>query len=235
MKNVLLTGSHGYIGTNLRDLYGKEYNFVNVDKKVNVRVENCNDFENIDFIVHLAAISGIQNCEDNKQQAVIDNISATLHLMKAAYAFNIPMLFASSQGAKTPNNTYSFSKYIGEVEAERYGKKYTTIKPLRFANIYGGKQYLQTKTSVVSKFLNAYKNKENLVVHGDGSQIRDFIHVNEICKIICGMIEKGDGLECSPIDVGTGIGRSVKELSDMIDSENVVYAEGVRSVGVQSM
>lgn len=231
--NMLLTGSKGYIATNLKYLYKKSYNFIEVDKQIIKKAEDVLEFENVDYIVHLAAISGLAACNEDPDQTFIDNISSTMHLMKAAHAFDIPMVFLSSQAAKEPlSSLYATTKRIGEVEGERLNIQGAKIKMLRCSNIYGGKDYLRMKSSVVSKFLNAYKNNEPLVIHGDGSQVRDFIHVEEVIRCINLCLGFKDIDIPHPIDVGMGYGRKVGDVAKLI-SNNIEYQED-RGVGTSS-
>lgn len=231
MKTVLLTGSEGYIGKNFQELYRDSYKFICLDKKLDKKVEDFNEFDqHIDYIIHLAGISGLSKCEENLDQTFIDNVSGTIHLMKAAWAFNIPMIFTSSQATKDPKSSlYATTKRIGEVEAERYNKQYGNIKVLRLSNVYGGKYYLKYKDSVISKFVNAKMKKKHLIVHGDGLQTRDLIHVHEVCRCIEMCLNDTPLLE--PVDVGTGIERSIKEVAEKI-SDKITYEEG--NVGTSS-
>lgn len=224
-KNVLLTGSEGYIGKNFQDLYESKYNIDTVDYKLNRKAQDILDFDKVDYIVHLAAVSGIKACNDNPDKAIIDNVSSTLHLMKASWAFNIPMVFTSSQAAKNPlSSYYAYTKRIGEIEADRYNQQYGNIKVLRLSNVYGGNYYLKYKSSVVSKFINAKMKDNPLIVHGDGSQTRDFIHVFEICRCIDMCLN--DIKIPEPIDIGSGIERSVKDVAEMI-SYRIEYDDKV--------
>lgn len=225
-KNILLTGSEGYIGKNLKRIFKKNYNFINVDKKTGDRAENILDFEGIDYIIHLASLPGVKDCQENPDQAFIDNVSSTVHLIKASWAFNIPMIFTSSQAAKDPlSSLYATTKRAGEVEAERYNNQYGNIKILRLSNVYGGTYYIRTKNSVISKFINAEKRKENLVINGDGSQTRDLVHVDEVCR--CINLALNEVKISYPIDVGTGISRSIQEVADMISKNQKYNPEGI--------
>jgi len=58
-----------------------------------------------------------------------------------------------------------------------YGLK-TVIS--RFSNVYG--RYCLHKESVIVKFIKDGISKGELTVYGDGSQSRDFIHVDDLCK-----------------------------------------------------
>jgi UDP-glucose 4-epimerase len=225
MKTILLTGSSGYIATNFIELYKDKYDIIPADKKVGIDVLGLHHFTHYDHIIHLAAISGIQKCEQDIGQTIDDNVISTMQLVNNLN--DVPITFASSQAAKDPKNTYAFTKRTGEKYIERYAKNYSI---LRFSNVYGGKDYLKMKTSVVAKFLNAHLNNNSLVVNGDGSQERDFIHVNDICRAIDKTIETPIN---TIVDVGTGKGTSVKQLAEMI-SNNVIHHGGYNDIGVES-
>ena len=221
MKTILLTGSEGYVATNFYNTYKNQFNFIKVDRKKSFEVLEFQDFDKVDYIIHLAAISGIANCELDRKQTIYDNVTSTLHLIRKSKEYNIPMVFASSQGAKEPDNLYSITKKICEIESILYNNEYDTdIKILRFANIYGGIGYLETKTSVVSKFINATKNNQSLIIDGDGNQIRDFIHVDDICTCIYKSLDIKIPF---PIDVGTGYGTSVSLLANMMNNDKIIY------------
>jgi len=102
------------------------------------------------------------------------------------------------------------TKYIGEREAIRLNNKGANIKSLRFANVYGGINYFNNKSSVVARF---YED-DPLVINGDGLQTRDFIHVEDVCRCIWMALECEDIISV-PMGVGTGINTSVLDLAKM--------------------
>lgn len=220
MKTVLLTGSSGYIGTNFIELYREKYNIITMDKKEGYNVLNAtpHNFYTVNHVVHLAAISGIKQCESDLDETYENNIFSTVRIVNNLRG--TPITFASSQAAKDPNNTYACTKRISENYIKTNADKYSI---LRFANVYGGLNYLTTKTSVVAKFINARTNKEPLIVNGDGSQERDFIHVYDVCKAIDCSIETSIN---DTVDIGTGIGTTINDLANMI-SRNIVYRDGI--------
>lgn len=225
MKTILLTGSSGYIGTNFKELYSDKYTIVPIDKKIGINVLSLRHIIQVDHIVHLAAISGINKCEQDIELTIEDNILSTLQLVNNS----IPITFASSQAAKQPKNTYAFTKRVGEKYIKQYSDQYSI---LRFANVYGGKDYLTMKTSVVANFVNHHLNDRSLIVNGDGSQERDFIHVNDVCKAIDRSIQLPIN---DTVDIGTGKGTSIKKLAEMI-SDNIIYHDILNDavVGVES-
>jgi nucleoside-diphosphate-sugar epimerase len=213
---ILLTGSEGYIGTNFNNLY-QDLDITNCDIKLNYDILDIQRL-NVDCIIHLAAISGIKNCEDDYDLTIRNNILTTLHLLR----FGIPIVFASSQAAKNPTNTYSLTKRISETIIMCSNIPYTI---LRFANVYGGKKYYDYKTSVMSKFFNSLKNKEPITVHGDGKQTRDLIHVNDVCDAIY-LATKNPVY--NPVDIGTGKETKIRDLAYMI-SDDVEFIKNIDS------
>ena len=231
-QHILITGSHGYIGKNMKNFLQHEsvVSSFGVDKKKGTYTEEVTDVSNYDGIIHLSAISGIAECESNRPQAYIDNILATINIMNAAYNQNVPLVFASSQAAKCPmNNFYAASKYIGECEAQRLNAKGANIKILRFANVFGGVGW-ENKTNVVARFRQAKESREPLTLNGDGGQKRDFICVRDICNAIWLALTCEETYSI-PIDIGTGKSHSIKEVAEMFNHP-IEYNKDSKLVGV---
>jgi len=227
---ILLTGSCGYIGNNFYELYNGVYDIIKIDKKINKDVCDIvsTDLLGIDHIVHLAAMSGIKPCEDDKEQAIKDNVLSVDVISTVSSMFGIPVTFASSQAAKDGSNTYSLTKMIGE---HMLNKHCDNVTILRFSNVYGGKNYLNTKTSVVANFINAYKNIEPLCINGTGEQIRDFIHVFDVCNAIHLSIKR-KSKKNQVFDIGTGKGTRIVDLAKMI-SKYIHFNESDDMIGVE--
>ncbi len=195
---------------------------------------------NTDYIVHLAAESGIDVSVNEPYKSFKTNILGAFNYLDAARIGNVKgFIFASSSAVfgdtkppyredlnRKPISPYGSSKLAIESYCETYSQSFglnTTI--LRFSNAYG--PYSQHKNSVISKFIkNIFKNRE-LEIYGDGNQTRDFIYVDEICSAIYLSIKKS--LDCKIYHVSTGKETSMKillsELSKLFDKEisNIVY------------
>ena len=68
-----------------------------------------------------------------------------------------------------------------ELSAEILGKKGLRFMGLRYFNVYGIGQ-TSAYAGVITKFLRQLKAKEPPIVFGSGSQIRDFVHVNDVAE-----------------------------------------------------
>src|SRR5688572_1001488 len=86
---------------------------------------------------------------------------------------------------------------------------------MRYMNIYGPRMdYHGTYVSVIMKVLDRIFAGERPIIFGDGSQVYDFIHVEDVARAnVLGM-----KAECADenFNVGMGIGTSIKELVDIL-------------------
>jgi UDP-glucose 4-epimerase len=79
--------------------------------------------------------------------------------------------------------------------------------------------------------LTAYKADKPFIVDGEGEQKRDFIHVEDVCRVILMALKKP--YTFTHVDIGTGIGTSILDLIKMFPEHPVRYSNE-RTVGVDS-
>jgi UDP-glucose 4-epimerase len=88
---------------------------------------------------------------------------------------------------------------------------------LRISNPYGGHFNHYFTSGFVNTVLSKIKNKSILSIWGDGLQVRDFIHILDVCEYIRRTIEiKGFNL----MNIGTGIGYSLIDTFELISKVN---------------
>jgi UDP-glucose 4-epimerase len=261
IKNVLITGVAGFIGSNLLDYLLERTdwqidgldnfstgNKKNIEKQLgNKRFlfiqKNCSEvssLKNYDCVFHLAALPRIQPSFEYVNQHIHANLNEAVHLLELMIRENhYPKFVYSGSSAiygtpltiPTPEtervdclSPYAFQKY--EVEkylellATRYPLNYVT---LRYFNPYGPRSYnpenkFNAYSSVVGIFLHRHKQGEKLLVTGDGSQKRDFIHVYDLAKANYLAAVHPEKLNTA-FNVGNGNTLSVLELAKMISNE----------------
>jgi len=130
---VLITGSTGKLGKELIKLFPQalapKRNEMTITKK-----EDVYKFirtHKPDVIIHLAALTGIRECETNKELAWKTNVEGTNYLISAANDFvrncyfvymSTPCVFSGQEGNYVedsipyPKNFYSLTKLLGEIE-----------------------------------------------------------------------------------------------------------------------
>lgn len=231
-KHILITGGAGYIALNLLDyLHHKNITVSNhVDKIWENSAENIRNVLEYDVVIHLAAMSNIFDCMNDLDGSIRDNILSAFNIFELAKNQGIPVIFSSSQAAKMPEeNLYAMQKRIIEVAATRLNELGADIKILRLTNVYGGINFLKNK-SVVANFINAKRKNKDVIINGNGEQIRDFIHVRDVCNAIYKCIEYNTKIP-KPMDIGTGIGTSIYELAKMTKNK-FVFDKHSKMIGV---
>lgn len=145
-----------------------------------------------EFVFHYAAVVGVKRTTDNPVMVLrdIDGIRNVLDLSKNTGVKRV--FFSSSsevygepveipQNEKTtPLNSklpYAIVKNLGEAFLRSYQKEYgLDYTVFRFFNTYGPKQ---SKDFVVSKFIRAALNGEDITIYGDGRQTRTFCYIDD--------------------------------------------------------
>lgn len=239
-KYYLVVGGNGYIGQNLcskvwtKNGMGVEFLVCDKDTILPKAEElTINHMRRFDGVINLAALSGISACEQNPEIAVVDNVLAAGNVFRLATELKIPVVFTSSQAAKTPDTSiYANMKWACESLAHFYNGQGGKIYIVRLANVYGGNNYLEKKNTCVKQFITRYKNDESFIIHGDGRQVRDFVHVWDVCMAIYKIMTDMPTYPY-PIDIGTGKGTSILDLKNMFPP-NILEFTGSRSAGAKS-
>lgn len=220
MFNVLLVGSDGYIGQNLLCSLSciRNLEVICVDK--NNTTSYCDydyisdvTLKDINACIFLAAMSGIKQCNDKPDDAITENVLKPIEFFSKLEKHNIFTVFSSSQAAKNPSSSlYAYSKRI--LEQKLLSQKNENVV-LRFSNVFGGKNYLNKKDSVIAKFINDANKKGEITVNGDGDQIRNFVHVDQICSVIINFLfmkNIPEKWQKKPLDVG---GKEIIKINEI--------------------
>lgn len=208
-EQILITGGSGLIGTYLTKelLKHKKYQIIIVDKlKPSIKGIKFvkSNFSNTkimlpllkkaDYLFHLAAMVGVDNCRLNPKEVIKVNLTDTKKLIDWCVKLKIKkIVFASSSeiygnSKKLPfrekNRPFPISVYAKcKVSIERYLKKVQEkssmkVGIVRFFNVYGPGQ----KDMVIPLFVDAASYSKPLTVLGNGNQTRTFMYVSDAVK-----------------------------------------------------
>lgn len=231
MKKVLITGSSGYIGQHLVKLLKKDdYEVFGLDKSARfndylapnhfIKLDIAENFVKwpttvFDTVVHLAALVKVNESVKKPISYYDTNINGTVNVLQEVFFKNF--VFASTGTAANPINPYALSKRCAEDVVERYCiENSKTFTSFRFYNVIGSDGIAPTNPDGLMS--NLIKAKETGVfnLYGgdyntpDGTPIRDYVHVNEICESIKMAIETpANKLE----NLGHGKGHSVLQMA----------------------
>jgi UDP-glucose 4-epimerase len=155
-------------------------------------------------VVHLAAQAGVPTSVADPLADCELNVRGTVHALLAARDAGVSgFVFASSSAplgeitppaheglVPRPTSPYGASKLAGEAYCAAFAGSYgLPTVALRFSNVYG--PYSYHKGSVVAAFCKRALAGEPLVVYGDGSQTRDFVFVEDLCRGIAAAVTSG--------------------------------------------
>ncbi len=208
-KGILITGSSGFIGSNLvRMANSLNLDITTLDSvgKPDLKCDIIDaDWEKIglsDFktVIHLAAKTSVSESLENPQKFLDVNSEATRKLFSACVEQNVErVIFASSAAIYgfseketkkigeegKPASPYAETKLHGEAFARQLSSENTSFLCLRFFNVYGPSQKIDGEYSaVIPTFIQSAITGQDIEIHGDGCQTRDFIHVSDVCSAI---------------------------------------------------
>jgi UDP-glucose 4-epimerase len=113
-------------------------------------------------------------------------------------------------------NIYALTKHVGETYCLLFDRQFgVAATVLRYFNVYGPRQpQTGNYALVMGVFLRRWIDGQPLVIHGTGTQRRDFVHVRDVVRANILAFENPRHGEI--YNVGSGSNLSVKELADMI-------------------
>lgn len=185
--------------------------------------------ENVGVVFHLAAQPGVIPSKEDPETDFEINAGGTFNALLAAQRQNVSsFVFVSSNavvgefGPDTDETTtprplspYGASKMAGEAYCSAFGGAYGMhTVALRFANAYGPNS--NHKQSAVAKFIRLAMSGENLVIYGDGKQVRDYIHVDDLCRAM--MLASERDVAGEVLHIASGHGTSVLELVELLSN-----------------
>ena len=202
-------------------------------------------FADIDYVFHQAAAVSVADSMHDPQRTFDVNTIGTLNVLKTSVSNGVKKVVFASSAALYGNNPvnpkhesiilepkspYAISKLDGEyllkMFREEYGIKTTAF---RYFNVYGPRQDASSPYSgVISLFVKRALAGEDIIIHGDGMQTRDFVYVEDVVRANELVLKHGDG---EVFNVGTGKSITVNELAERIveitgSESRIVYGEG---------
>lgn len=186
--------------------------------------------EGIDGVFHLAAL-WLLHCHEYPQSAFEVNIRGTFNVIMSAIKNKVKRVVYSSSAsvygnaleipmteAHPYNNEtfYGATKIAGEHMFRSLGCRYgLSWAGLRYMNVYGPRQdYKGAYIAVMHKILDNLEQGKPPVIYGDGSQQYDFIHVRDVAR--ANVLAMQSDTAGKNYNVGTGIGTSIKELTELL-------------------
>lgn len=208
----------------------------------------------IEIFVHLVATIIPGSTFDDYKREYQNVIFPTIELMQICAQRRIRFVYFSSGGtvygnrtdmtpfketdAMAPISYYGWSKQMMENSIHYVhrttGLKYLILRP---SNPYGHGQNIHARQGLIAVALGKILAGEPITVWGDGSNIRDYIYIDDLAEAVVQIIEKE--VYNTTVNIGSGEGASINDiihiLRDVVDEEVKVDYKPARSVDVSHM
>jgi GDP-L-fucose synthase len=198
--------------------------------------DNCMDIcKGMNYVFHLAGVKGSpQMAKEQPVDFMVPMLQFNTNMIQAAFEAKVDwFLYTSSVGVyspadvffedsvwstfPSPNDKYAgWAKRMGELQTETYKIQYgfDRFSIVRPANVFGSyDNFNPANAMVIPSLIRKAQENEILEVWGDGTPIRDFIYAEDVAK---GMIFAVQNKITKPMNLGSGIGYTIKEVVDLV-------------------
>lgn len=237
---ILITGINGFIGSCLGNyLYQKQNDVTGITSAKNFKATyailtsnfSINDLNHIinkvkpTIIIHAAGSASVSASFDNPyedyQNSVIPFISLLeavriskqrprIYFLSSAAVYGNPKNFPITENTVLkPISPYGYHKVECEHEAILYSNYYDIpITILRLFSVFGSKQ---RKLLLWELFSQIQKTRE-IVIEGTGNEERDYLHIDDLCRIIASLINSQKQKRYQVINIACGNSIKIKEI-----------------------
>ena len=237
-SRLLVTGAAGFIGRRLvHALLGQGHEVISADRHAcpDARVRSVvGDLRDpaiaaeairpgTDVIVHLAAVTSALRSVQDPIGTYQLNVEATAALLELARQRGVgTFLLASTNavagdvGRRTMNEQvplrpltpYGATKAAGEMLLAAYSGSYgMNCAALRLSNVYG--PGMEAKDSFVPRLMRAARDAKSVQIYGDGTQVRDLVHVDDV---LAGILIAWRAGHNGPLILGSGESVTVNDI-----------------------
>lgn len=215
-RGILITGANGFVAYYLvQQLLQKSFNVIATGKGENRLPFSGDNFQyhSLDYtskesieaiftlarpavVVHCGAISKPDECELNRREAFLSNVTGTINLLEAAarckaqfiflstdFVFNGEQGFYTEEADRAPVNYYGETKVLAEDEVMKYSYDWSIVRTvLVYGKTFSGRENIVTNTA------KALQQGKPLKIFDD--QVRTPTYVEDLAAGIVAIIEK---------------------------------------------
>jgi UDP-glucose 4-epimerase len=207
-----------------------KWKFINCDINKYKGISELMTSNNFDYVFHFAAIVGVSRTQENPIK-VLEDIDGIKYILELSKNTGVKRVFFSSSSEvygepvelpqhehTTPLNSrvpYAIVKNVGEAYLKSYKQEYDLDYTIfRFFNTYGVNQ---SPDFVVTRFIRAALNNQDITLYGDGSQTRTFCYVDDNIDACVKILYKNKMIN-DIINIGGDVVIKITDLAKMIIS-----------------
>jgi nucleoside-diphosphate-sugar epimerase len=220
--------SRGHL-ENLRDALGSKHAVLVKGSVCDSRVVD-DVVDGVDVVFHEAAFVDVAQSVKDPILANDVNVNGTLNLLEASMKHKVKRFVLASSAAvygdqgsvpvredvlPRPCSPYAASKLSAEFYSGAYYSTHGLESvALRYFNVYGERQTVGPYSAVITAFLNGLMGDGKPVIHGDGLQTRDFVHVSDVVEANMLALRKNCAGEV--FNVASGCGVNINDLFNIL-------------------
>lgn len=203
----------------------------------------------VNKLIHLISTIHPGSSMDYPEQGYHIDVVETIKILEYAKNVHLDLLFFSSGGTVYgdksdletipeestlhPISHYGVVKGTIESILLMYNRVYDMKNIIiRLSNPYGEYQNANGAVGVVAVFMNKIINDEDIIITGDGSVVRDYIHIQDVRKVVNFLVER-EKTQYDIYNVGSGQGASVNQIILLLEEvlqkkASVIYKDSRR-------
>ena len=187
--------------------------------------------DGVDTVFHLAAMISVTESMEKPAECLEINSLGTVNVLEAARDCGVKSMVLASSAAvygdnpvmpkredmlPEPKSPYAIGKLDGEYLYTMFRNEYGILcTSLRFFNVFGPRQDPKSQyAAAIPIFIYRALRNEDIIIYGDGTQVRDFVYVKDVVQAGVLAAEKGENV----YNVARGEHITVQEIAEQIIS-----------------
>ena len=200
--------------------------------------------KNVDGVFHQAALASVQDSFTKPDEYYDVNVNGTENIFKLSKKHGFKVVYASSSSVygnptriptresddTNPINPYAETKLKAEELAIQYSKMGINVIGLRYFNVFGKRQSKEY-AGVIKLFLEQIRNESPPKINGNGTQSRDFVHVDDVVN--ANIMSMNSDVTHEFFNVGTNSSITVLDLAKTVIEASRLNIEPIFGPGLE--